>query len=214
MPLQNRVNPAGELIAADARGMFMGNRGVLHDENKRIVRRSRNIAWLICLLEFKGRRRQPMTPNRYTELFFLDEAVALAAGHRPCGECRARDYHAYIDAVNAGSDDPITGAKDLDRRLNASRRATRTPAELRALPDGVFVALGEHDARLIWNGALHRWSPDGYAGAIALGDVADERVLPLTPQLSVLALRHGYPARVHPSSGPERITDHARGRFA
>ncbi len=204
MPLQNRVDPAGELIAADARCMFMGNRGVLHDENKRIVRRSLNLAWLICLLEFKGRRRTPMTPNRYTELFFLDEAVALAAGHRPCGECRPQDYRAYIHAVNAGSDDPIAGAKDLDRRLNASRRESHRPAEIRTLPDGVFIVLGDtrlRDYRLIWKGALHRWSPGGYADAVALGDIAAEPAVPITPELSVLALRHGYPVRVHPSAG-------------
>jgi hypothetical protein len=98
MALQNRVTPGGEIIATAARGTFMGNRGILHDENKRIVRTSRNTMWLICRLEFKGRKRAPMSPGTYTELFFLDEAVALAAGHRPCGECRRARYRSYIEA--------------------------------------------------------------------------------------------------------------------
>ena len=97
MPLQNRVTPGGELIATSARGTLMGNRGILHDDNKEIVRTSRNMMWLICRLEFKGRRRPLMSPGTYTELFFLDEAVALAAGHRPCGECRRSQYRSYME---------------------------------------------------------------------------------------------------------------------
>src|ERR1700712_4020007 len=123
MPLQNRVPPLGEIIATSARGTFMGNRGILQDHNKRLVRNTRNTMWLICLLEFKGRRRPLMTPGTYTELFFLDEAVALAAGHRPCGECRRKLYRTYIDAVNVDRETPIMGAKDLDRQLRASRKA-------------------------------------------------------------------------------------------
>ena len=123
MPLQNRVTPGGELIATSARGTLMGNRGILHDDNKEIVRTSRNMMWLICRLEFKGRRRPLMSPGTYTELFFLDEAVALSAGHRPCGECRRSQYRSYMDAVNQGSEEPLDGPKDLDRRLNESRRA-------------------------------------------------------------------------------------------
>src|SRR5690349_3870241 len=122
MPLQNRVTPAGEIIATPARGTFMGNRGILHDDNKRLVRTSRNNGWLICRLEFKGRQRTPMTAGTYTELFFLDEAVALAAGHRPCGECRRQQHRSYMAAVNEGSDQSLEGARDLDRRLNESRR--------------------------------------------------------------------------------------------
>jgi hypothetical protein len=99
VPLRNRVAPSGEILATAARGTFMGNRGILHDENRRIVRQSRSDAWLICLLDFRGRRRQVMSPGTYTELFFLDEAVALAAGHRPCGECRRTHHRAFIDAA-------------------------------------------------------------------------------------------------------------------
>lgn len=199
MPRQNRVTPGGALIATTARGTFMGNRGILHDERQRIVRTSRGPMWLICQLEFNGRRRPLMNPGTYTELFFLDEAVALAAGHRPCGECRRIHYRAYLDAVNAGRDGPIGGGRDLDRHLNASRRAPRPTLPLATLPDGVFVALGDDDFRLIWDGALHRWSPEGYLAAVALADLECSEGAVVTPALSVAALRHGYPVSVHDS---------------
>ena len=199
MPLQNRVTPGGELIATSARGTLMGNRGILHDDNKEIVRTSRNMMWLICRLEFKGRRRPLMSPGTYTELFFLDEAVALAAGHRPCGECRRSQYRSYMDAVNQGSEEPLDGPKDLDRRLNESRRAPRTMTALATLPDGVFVTLGDDDFRLIWDGALHRWSPAGYVDAVAIDDIGVESAEVVTPALSVAALQYGYPVEVHPS---------------
>src|SRR4051812_47780614 len=107
MPLQNRVTPSGDIITTSARGTLMGNRGILHGDNKRIVRTPRNVMWLICRLEFKGRRRPLMSPGTYTELFFLDEAVALAAGPRPCGECLRSKYRSYMDAVSEGSGEPL-----------------------------------------------------------------------------------------------------------
>jgi hypothetical protein len=118
VPLQNRVAPGGEIIATSARGTVLGNRGILHDENKQIVRTSRNTVWLICRLEFNGRKRELMSPGSYTELFFLDEAVALAAGHRP----------------GVDNNSPISGSKDLDRQLNESRRTARTKAAIATLP--------------------------------------------------------------------------------
>lgn len=97
-PLQNRVDPWGVLVADDSRGTFMGNRGgALHDDDRRIVRDQSSQRWIICLTEFKGRRRPVMQPGRYTELFFLDEATALAAGHRPCFECRRADAERFAD---------------------------------------------------------------------------------------------------------------------
>src|SRR3954453_2972411 len=102
MPRQNRVTPLGEIVATPERGSMMGNRGVLHDEGGRIRRPWQVRRWLICLLEFKGRHRTVMTPNRYTELFFLDEATGLAAGHRPCAECRRARFRAFRDAWAAG----------------------------------------------------------------------------------------------------------------
>lgn len=202
MPLQNRVTPTGAIIAAAGRGTFMGNRGILHDDARRIVRTSRNRMWLICRLEFKGRKRELMRPGTYTELFFLDEAVAFAAGHRPCAECRRESYRAYIDAVNAHDSDPIEGAQELDRKLNESRKVPRTGTCIDTLPDGTFVSLGDNDFRLLWRGYLHRWSPPGYSDAIPVAD-APEFGTVLTPELSIRALRNGYPVQIHPTAhGP------------
>lgn len=204
MPLQNRVTPTGEIIATSARGMFMGNRGILHDEHQRIVRSSRNAMWLVCRLGFKDRRRELMAPGNYTELFFLDEAVALAAGHRPCGECRRTSYRAFLDA--AGADRPLAGPRELDRRLNESRRAARTSAPVTSMPDGVFVAID--GPRLVWRGSLHRWTPFGYVDPMPASTVGATDVVVVTPSLTVAALRHGYPVVVHPSvSGGDRESE-------
>ncbi|MGV0741035.1 SIR2 family NAD-dependent protein deacylase [Mycolicibacterium sp. XJ870] len=199
MPLQNRVTPTGEIVATTTRGTFMGNRGILHDETKRIVRQSRSSMWLICRLQFNGRRREVMGPGTYTELFFLDEAVALAAGHRPCGECRRRQYRAFIDAANVGGDNRISGAQDLDRLLNESRRRPRLTAPIAELPDGTFIMNGDNDFRLVRNNALHRWSHDSYTDAVAIADAGFVSAEVITPPLSVAALRSGYPVQVHQS---------------
>ena len=164
---------------------------------------------LICRLEFKGRKREVMSPGTYTELFFLDEAVALAAGHRPCGECRRMHYRAFIAAANAHSDNPLRGPTDLDRRLNESRRQPRTTAPIAALPDGVFIIYGDDDLRLVWDGALHHWSPEGYFDPVSIADAGIEIAVVVTPSLSVAALRHGYPVEVHPSAGPSARAFHS-----
>lgn len=155
--------------------------------------------WLICQLQFNGRQQEIMHPKRYTQLFFLDEAVALAAGHRPCGECRRKYYRAYIDAANVDSDSPIAGSGDLDRRLRASRRAQRVTAPVESLPDGAFISCVAEDFRLVWEGSLHRWSPQGYVEPIPIADSGVPEAIVITPALSVRALRHGYPVTVHPS---------------
>ena len=109
MPRQNRVTPYGELIAVPDRGMFWGNRGPLLDREGRLARYSRGQAWVICVLSFKRRRRQQWTPGRLTELYFLDEATGLAAGHRPCGECRYREYQAFKHAWARDAGSPVGG---------------------------------------------------------------------------------------------------------
>jgi hypothetical protein len=193
VPYQNRVAPDGRLIATAARGTLMGNRGVLHDENGTIVRHANGDLWIICVLEFRDRRRQVMAPRRYTHLFFLDEAVALAAGHRPCAECRRPAYRAYLEAVNR-TEIPIVGAPALNRRLRNSRNAIRARVDVDALPDGAFV---ERDGLwLKWHRGLHRWTPDGYVDAQPISGTADL----VTPDLSVTALRNGYRPTVHPSA--------------
>ena len=121
MPRQNRVTPDGTLIAVPDRGLFWGNRGSLHDPAGRLVRYSRGRAWAICVLEFKGRRRQLWAPGRLTELFFLDEATGLAAGHRPCGECRYRDYQAFKRAWAGAFGGGGPGVAEIDARLHADR---------------------------------------------------------------------------------------------
>jgi hypothetical protein len=180
----------------------MGNRGILHDENKRIVRHSRGDMWLICRIEFNGRRQELMHPKRYTQLFFLDEAVALAAGHRPCGECRRKQYRAYIDAANTQNPSPISVAADLDRQLRASRREARTTGAIASLPDGAFISLGGNDFRLVWRGSLYTWSTVGYVDRIAIAEVDVAEAIVITPELSLHALRYGYPVSMHPSVEP------------
>ena len=145
-PAAEPGHPGGELIAVPDRGMFWGNRGVLHDPEGRLVRYSRGRAWAICVLEYKGRRRKQWAPGRLTELFFLDEATALAAGHRPCGECRYRDYQAFKarGRLAHGGERP---GRSGDRRALARRPADRAgdPAHYRAplgeLPDGAMAEL-------------------------------------------------------------------------
>src|ERR1700758_945759 len=122
-PLRNRVTPAGELIATTHRGTMYGNRGVLHNDDLALVRRSQVRRWLVCVLEFCGRRRPILRPGRYTELFFLDEAVALAAGHRPCAECRHPAYQSFRTAWAAALALPAKPpADDIDRVLDHERR--------------------------------------------------------------------------------------------
>lgn len=192
MPLQNRVQPTGEIIAHPARGAFMGNRGILHDAaGLHPKRRWAHQNWVCCRLSFKGRRRNLMAPRRYTELFFLDEAVAFAAGHRPCAECRREAYHAFRDCAG------ISGlAADLDRHLHAERAVPRRYAQrrhalndARGLPDGTFILAPDLGAGVIVEGALHPYSPEGYRPACAL---PEGPVMLLTPPTSVAAFRAGY----------------------
>ena len=145
MPLQNRVTPLGELIADPARGLVYGNRGCLHDETGRIRRRFAGKRWIACRLEFRGWLRRPLLqPGRFTELFFLDDATALAAGHRACALCRREDYNRLLEIwreVHGGR----VGADSIDAQLHAERvdpetRAHRRhEASLDELPDGAFV---------------------------------------------------------------------------
>lgn len=202
MPLQNRVRPTGEIVADPSRaGMFMGNRGILHDATRTLgTARWRHPHWVTCRLSFKGRHRSVMTPGTYTELFFLDEAVALAAGHRPCAECRRGDYRAFRDAFEAANG-PVATAAEMDRRLHAAR-VTRTrqqvtheaPAE--TLPDGTFIRHAG-DAWLILGEALLRFSPARYTDRRARPSGA---VTVLTPAPSVAVLRAGYRPRLHESA--------------
>jgi hypothetical protein len=197
VPRQNRVTPFGEVIATPERGELMGNRGVLHDARGRIRRDWQVKRWITCLPAFRGRRRAVMTPGHYTELFFLDEATALAAGHRPCAECRRERFNAFRAARSAKR------ADEIDARLHAERLAAdgskRTfTAALDGLPDGAFVAL-EGGAFLVRGGALLLWSPAGYTERRPRP--AGVGVAVLTPPATVAAIRAGYAPDIHPSAG-------------
>jgi len=201
-PLQNRVTPFGEIIATPARGLFTGNRGIIHDPESRTLRRRRwtSPAWLICLCAYKGRRRVVMGPGSWTALFFLDEATALAAGHRPCFECRRGDAEAFRRAWAVGRATPLPRAPDIDAILHAERLLGRGkrlhPIEgsVGDLPDGAMIA-GGGDAFLAAPGGIFRWSPGGYAPAEA---PPDARLL--TPPSTLAALRSGYRPVLHPSA--------------
>jgi hypothetical protein len=205
MTLQNRVNPFGEIDAIPARGDFMGNRGILHGDTKELGhRRWAHDNWIICLTSFRGRQRQIMTSHRYTELFFLDEAVAISAGHRPCYECRRQDYHTWTAAwQQATNSEAPPRAKGMDRALHKerilhrTRRQQRWRGELRDLPDGVFIKW-EGTPYLVLDRHLLRWTHGGYTGATPRPTRGD--VIVLTPPTSVATLAHGFRPRLHETS--------------
>ncbi|TMC08549.1 MAG: hypothetical protein E6J41_13020 [Chloroflexi bacterium] len=202
MPRQNRVTPYGDLIATEARGTLMGNRGCIHSDDERVVRRWQVRRWIACALSFRGRWRYVMPPGRWTALFFLDEATALAAGHRPCAECRWADYRRFQDAFLAAHPGHPVGADAMDRTLHEARvgegRRKRTyAAPAGSLPEGAFV---EVDGRpwLVRGPELLAWTPSGYAGRRPrpAGEVTV-----LTPAPAVAAIRARYAPGVHPSAG-------------
>lgn len=212
MHLQNRVTPIGEIVAIAQRGMFTGNRGIIHDPATKtlLTKRWATRTWLVCTCEYKGRRREVMADRSWTELFFLDEAVAFAAGHRPCFLCR-RDAAARFRACWAsarGISSP--SAAEIDDVLHAERldhgrkRKHRLAAALRDLPDGTIVVVGD-DAFTLRSGLAHRWTDEGYDRPRVL-DRADWM---LTPPSTVAALSAGYRPVLHPSinTTPDRPHD-------
>ena len=202
MPLQNRVLPTGEIVAHPARGTIMGNRGHIHRDDRTLGgRRWTTHGWVTCALSFRGRHREVMG-NGWTELFFLDEAVALAAGHRPCAECRRADYRRFQSAWRTAFNEPPT-APTINARLHAdrvqpgSRIARRHTGALGSLPDGCFV-LAESSPALLVDGRLLTYTPAGYACAIPADPAA---VVPvLTPRCTVEVLRAGYRPELHSSA--------------
>jgi hypothetical protein len=209
VPRRNRVTPLGEIVAIPERGTMMGNRGIIHDADGNIKRPWQVKRWLICVLEFRGRKRTVMTPNRYTELFFLDEATALAAGHRPCSECRHECFLAYAAAWKAampkGGAPSRPTADEMDNRLHGERVAADRSkrffeSTLGELPDGVFIQVPDraNDAFLLWDGRLLAWTPGGYHAGPACSGRAKVNVL--TPASTVTTIRAGYVPDVHPSA--------------
>lgn len=216
MPLQNRVTPFGEIITDPARGTVMGNRGNLHDAGDQILRPYQATRWIICKLDFNGRQRPPMPPRRWTALFFLDEATALAAGHRPCYECnraKARAFAEHWAAANPPRGRPEKPVNDLiDEQLHRERvtdayhlrdRRKRVYLDaVDALPDGAFVALGPELAPFLVRGShLLAWSPQGYGAPTTRP--AGLTIVVLTPASTVRTLAHGYLPNLHPSANLE-----------
>jgi hypothetical protein len=207
VPLQNRVTPRGELIAVSARGLVYGNRGCLHDDSGRIRRRYDGKRWIACRLEFRGRRRRPLLqPGRYTELFFLDDATALAAGHRPCAECRREDYNELVawwgevHPVGAARADAIDAQLHRERVDPQTRGQRHHRAPLDELPDGAFI-LRDGEPYVVLGTSVLRWTPAGYVEPEPRG--ARKRAIVLTPPSLVGLLRRGWHPVVpflHPSA--------------
>jgi len=196
--LQNRVDPFGAIIKTSARGSWMGNRGVLHNADQEILRPFKLKAWITCKLDFKGRKRKVMAPGRWTELFFLDEATAFSAGHRPCFECRRADAIRFKTFWLKGNPeykfDEKTRIQEIDEILHKERihrdRTKVTFIENPAnLPNGSFV-LYEGLPYLISDGLLFRWSPFGYEKGIPVPPV--DKMTVLTPKSIVNTFRAGY----------------------
>lgn len=206
MALQNRVDPWGNLVAVEARGAWFGNRGILHNEHKEIVSPWRHKAWITCLLEFKGRKREIFSKGKYSELFFLDEATAFSAGHRPCGECRRERYKAFKAAwiaANIGSEPVKMSVAEIDKQLHTERaawggRKVTYQEAFANLPSGTFIEWHD-EALLYWQGQLKKWSFTGYSEVHTPPD-PQELVTVLTPKSIVQMYRHGFAPQVHESA--------------
>lgn len=205
MPLTNRVNPFGEIFATPEKGLFMGNRGRLHDETRQIHGRPWQLErWIICRLAFKGWQRTVMSPGQYTELFFLDEATALAAGHRPCAECQRDRYGAFMSAFAYGCAElaatpraPILDKLLHEQRLTDDGGKKVWREKLGNLPDYTMVDIDNH-AWMIFHGNRLGWSPAGYDASNIIEPDLDVDVL--TPPGTVAGLKAGYMPVVHPSA--------------
>jgi hypothetical protein len=208
MPLQNRVTPTGDIIATPHRGLFTGNRGIIHDPATKTLLRRRwsNPAWITCVCEFRGRRREVMGGRSWTELFFLDEATAFAAGHRPCFYCRRDDAMRFRAAWEEGNEVARLLAPDMDaalhrERLDRHKKKRLHPLPLDRLPDGVMVRQGE-DSFLIAQGKALKWSPAGYTEP----ETVPAEAKLLTPPSTLRAIAAGYAPVLHRSAGGRKIS--------
>lgn len=203
-PLQNRVLPSGEIVADPARGTLMGNRGSIHRPDRTLgITRWRSPMWICCVLQWRDIRRDVMPPGRWTALFFLDEATALAAGHRPCGYCRYQDHRSFGAAWMSFyglAERPRAHEMDLvlhRQRTDRGRRKLTTTARLGNLPTGTVVGHGDGWA-LVQDGRLRPWTITGYQAPMKIAATATVQVF--TPPAIVGVLRAGYRARLHPSA--------------
>ena len=210
MPRRNRVDPLGDLHAVSQRMMFTGNRGCLVDDSRTLTHHHNGSLWIICLTDFRGWRHPLDQPHRWTPLFFLDDAVALAAGHRPCAFCRRDAYHSYRDALTTalGRDQPIR-AIEINARLNSERlrrgRGLSRGSDRRLwitdsndLPDGSIVVGETGEARLVRGECTWAFSFDGWHQPRPR--VPGVTVEVITPPTSVAAMHHGFKPVLHPSA--------------
>jgi len=203
MPLQNRVTPAGDIVATPHRGLFTGNRGIIHDPATRTLLKKRwsGPAWITCVCEFRGWRRKVMATRSWTELFFLDEATAFAAGHRPCFFCRRDDANRFRAAWEEGNGAKNIRAREIDAALHRERldrgrkRLHPLPMPVAQLPKGTMVQVGD-EGYLVARDRMLRWSFEGYAPA----EIAAAAAMLLTPPSTVRALQAGYRPILHPSA--------------
>ncbi len=204
--LQNRVSPNGSIIKTKARGAWLGNRGVIHNEKQEIVKPFNIKAWIICMLEFRGRHREVMQPDRWTELFFLDEATAFSAGHRPCFQCRYKDHMRFKEYWVKGNPqyrfDMKTSVKEIDVIVHGERTGKKGVKviyneRVKNLPDGVFVNHKE-ECYLLLKGKLHHWTPYGYDNAE--DTVPSQIVEVLTPRSIVNTFMAGYEPQIDKSA--------------
>ena len=196
--LQNRVTPSGSIIQTKARGAWTGTRGLIHNDQQQIIRAFKHQAWIICKLEFKGRKRKVMSPGLYTELFFLDEATAFAAGHRPCCECRRSEFNLFKTYWLKGNPEygftEKTSIKLIDAILHRERidkdfNKVTSLSTLNDLPTGTFILLDDNPY-LLSDQMLYPWTAFGYGNKLPLPDMKLVEVL--TPKSIINTLRAGY----------------------
>ncbi|WP_214473157.1 hypothetical protein [Mesorhizobium sp. dw_380] len=213
MPLQNRVDPFGAIHAVPERGLFTGNRGIIHDPATKMLLKKRWAlqAWIICVCQFRNVRREPMGRNRpqgkagWTELFFLDEVTALAAGHRPCFFCQRERAKDFVGRFGEAFGIAEPRAPQVDKRLHKERLASggKRPAvatdELAGLPDGTMIA-ADGNAYALRRGRALPWSFAGYGPAIDFGGFEGKALVLLTPQTTLAVLQHGFRPVWHPSA--------------
>ncbi|MFA6711884.1 MAG: hypothetical protein WCS33_04140 [Candidatus Caldatribacteriota bacterium] len=205
MPLQNRVNPNGGIEAVKSRGAFLGNRGIIHNEKKEIISPFKIKGWVTCQLEFKGRKRELMTKGKYTELFFLDEATAFSAGHRPCAECRRARYNEFktkwLEANQSLLNDNSTSIANIDKiihqdRINKKQKVTYQE-KMNLLPNGTMIEI-DSIQYLIWKNKIFKWTFEGYEPTII--NISNNDVVVLTPKSYVEMFKKGFIPTVHSST--------------
>jgi hypothetical protein len=200
--MRNRVTPLGDIVAVPLRGAWLGNRGILH-EGTDVVRFHRSSLWIICTLRHKDWRLPQWQPHHFTVLFFHDEVVAMAAGHRPCALCRRADYNAYRAAWVDALGGPVPKAWQMDRRLHGERiyRGTHRrrfhPVPWRSVPSGAFVRR-DGEPYLVLDDAVMHWSTQGYGRRRPRPRSGDVELI--TPPASVAALRAGYRPQIDPAA--------------